>query len=182
MNFDSIGYKINSNLGEDYLEISLQVKTDFNKEDLPYIKLYLNETLENTNAYCKSKNAHRILLIHNYVRRAYSLFMPTFVFSGYRFYKSVIRGRIQASNGFQNKAKIWSIALLKTTCVFIPIFFAFSALLEYSNRLPLMFLQESLIKFNDKKLTFQNYLKFKEKLHMKIYNSNRKNKNDSVKH
>lgn len=182
MNIEAIGYKINSNIGEDYLEISLQVKTNFNKDDIPYIKLFIHEALENTKAYCNSRSAHRILVVHNYIRKAYSFFLPTYLYSGYRFYKRSIKGRLQASQRFKQKAKIRSIGLLKTSCLFIPLLFAFGAFFEYSNRLPLVFLQENLIKSNDSKITFENYLKFKGRLNTVTNNLNKFNRSHNIKH
>ena len=97
MKIECKNYKINNSISksDSYIEINLDITTTFPKTDIDNIKLYLNELLEDTKAYCKSPSANQIMKYHYLTRSAYKVAFPLLLFSSYKLYKKVTYNKLQ---------------------------------------------------------------------------------------
>ena len=169
MKIECKNYKINNSISksDSYIEINLDITTTFPKKDIDNIKLYLNELLEDTKAYCKSPSANQIMKYHYLTRSAYKVAFPLLLFSSYKLYKKVTYNKLQIPNLlFKQKLSTRLVGIGKTMLFVIPSLIFAGAFLEYSNRLPLLYIQERLNSDEKKgKEKFKSYLEFKERMY-----------------
>ena len=169
MKIECKNYKINNSISksDSYIEINLDITTTFPKTDIDNIKLYLNELLEDTKAYCKSPSANQIMKYHYLTRSAYKVAFPLLLFSSYKLYKKVTYNKLQIPNLlFKQKLSTRLIGMGKTMLFVIPSLIFAGAFLEYSNRLPLLYIQEKLNSDEKNgKEKFKRYIEFKDKMY-----------------
>lgn len=169
MKIECKNYKINNLISKNdtYIEINLDITTTFPKTDIDNIKLYLNELLEDTKAYCKSPSANQVMKFHYLTRSAYKVAFPFLLFSSYKLYKKFTYNKLQIPNLlFKQKLSTRLIGMGKTMLFVIPSLIFAGAFLEYSNRLPLLYIQEQLNSDEKNgKEKFKRYIEFKDKMY-----------------
>ena len=160
MNVECQGYKLKKRNDCDYIEVSVQIKTPLPKRDLPYMKAYIAELLEDTKAYCSSPNANHYFKYHYLTRSLYKNTLPLIVYTGYKIYKNTTALK-PSSNTFKQTVSLRGKALFKSTLFLLPTLLCARLLLEYSSRLPLLYTKDT---FKHAQPELKAYLEFKDKV------------------
>lgn len=165
-------YKIRTINNEDYIEVTLDITTLFPKGDLENIKLYCNEMIEDTKAFCGSPSSNQLLKFHYLTRSIYKFAFPSILYGTYKLYKRLTCNKLAIpSYSFQKKLGIRLFGMSKSLIFLLPSLFCAGVFLEYSNRLPLLYVQDNLNKTCPKNSNekFKNYLLFKQKINRMRY-------------
>jgi hypothetical protein len=157
MNLICQGYTLKKQNDNDYIEISIQIKTPLPKRDLPYMKTYIAELLEDTKAYCSSPSANQYFKYHYLTRSLYKNTLPLILYTGYKIY----RNTTLQQNTFKHALTRHGKALFKSGLFLLPTLFCARMFLEYSSHLPLLYAKDT---YKHSKDQLNAYLQFKDKI------------------
>ena len=169
MNLICQGYTLKKQNDNDYIEISIQIKTPLPKRDLPYMKTYIAELLEDTKAYCSSPSANQYFKYHYLTRSLYKNTLPLILYTGYKIYRNTtLRLLTNISNisviqqhTFKRTLTRHGKALFKSSLFLFPTLFCARMFLEYSSHLPLLYAKDTYKHSQDE---LNMYLQFKDKI------------------
>jgi hypothetical protein len=157
MNLICQGYTLKKQNDNDYIEISIQIKTPLPKRDLPYMKTYIAELLEDTKAYCSLPSANQYFKYHYLTRSLYKNTLPLILYTGYKIY----RNTTLQQNTFKHALTRHGKALFKSSLFLLPTLFCARMFLEYSSHLPLLYAKDT---YKHSKDQLNAYLQFKDKI------------------
>ena len=165
MNLICQGYNLKKQNESDYIEISIQIKTPLPKRDLPYIKTYITELIQDTKAYCSSPNANQYFKYHYLTRSLYKNTLPLILYTGYKIYTNSILNclnNFKLQNTFKQTITRHGKALCKSSLFLFPTLLCARVFLEYSSHLPLLYTKDTFKHAQQHEL--QAYLQFKDKI------------------